>query len=146
MTLELDQNANSLILAAMHRSDNFTYNTIAPEDLGDFYPVWQERHSIATMVADENFIPSHEKEKKLEKINYFYNAVLANKHTDTTLFGMRKDSNSPIVIIDGNHRAIGIYKAWQKKTNIPITLRLFLIEGSQISELEDYNKSIPAQL
>jgi hypothetical protein len=84
------------------------------------------------------------KKKKLRKINQSKQAVLENTFTDTTIFGMRKDETSPIVITDGIHRAIGIQKALNEDTSIKskIYLRLLLFEGNRISELADYNLSI----
>ncbi len=70
--------------------------------------------------------------------------MLNNRFTDTTLIGMRKNKIFPIVIGDGIHRAVGIYKAYLRNNNIQdkLNLRLLIFEGEPISQFDDYKLSI----
>ena len=124
---------------------NITYHEVKDiTNLGKYYVMWRSRKNIEEMASDDSNIPENEPKKKLRKINFFMEAVLENTHTDTTIIGMRPNQNSPIVVGDGIHRAIGIFKAYLKENSIKkrVTLRLLLIEGQHITYLEDYKLSI----
>lgn len=124
---------------------NITYHEVNDiVNLGKYYVMWRNRKNIEEMASDDSNIPKHELKKKIGKINFFMETVLENIYTDTTIIGMRPDQNSPIVVGDGIHRAIGIFKAYLKENSIKnrVTLRLLLIEGQHIAYLEDYKLSI----
>lgn len=114
------------------------------EDLGTHYVIWRNRKSIKDLAINDNNIPKDKRKEKLEKIYHFKEAVQGNKYTDTTLFGMRPSLESPIVIGDGVHRAIGIYKAYLQDDSLKtkVNLRLLLCEGKFISSIPDYVLSI----
>ena len=142
----LDQNATG----ALHMMLNSMCSSITYlekfdlEHLGKLYVIWRNRKTVNVLSNDEN-IPDYNKQEKLIKINFFKDATLNNIHTDTTIFAMRKDENSPIVITDGIHRAIGINKAIRESPKIiqKINLRILLFEGNGIQNLDDYVLSIP---
>ncbi|QQG40519.1 MAG: hypothetical protein HYV37_03040 [Candidatus Levyibacteriota bacterium] len=140
---KLDQNATRAFSMMLSNSDQVSYFIIDLDILGAMYVMWQNRKTLTELSQDKN-IPNYEKEDKLRKINHFKKVVLGNLYTDTTIFGMRKDDNSPIVISDGIHRAIGIQRAFMENPTIKekMTLKILLFEGNGLGKLEDYYKSI----
>lgn len=145
----LDTNATGalhMMLSSNTLSKISCYEKFDLEKLGELYVMWRNRKNVNELSVDEN-IPDHNKKEKLDKISFFKNAVLNNFYTDTTLLAMRKDSNSPIVITDGIHRALGINRAIIEKPDLikKINLRLILFEGEGIQNLEDYTLSIPGE-
>ena len=139
----LDENATGALLMMIDAASNFTYTIVDLNNLGSMRVIWRDRKTLTDYLKDEN-IPNHNKEEKLKKINQSKKVALMNLFTDTTIFGMRKDINSPIVISDGIHRGIGILRAFVEKPSIKekIYLRLLLFEGEGISKLDDYKYSI----
>jgi hypothetical protein len=140
---KLDSNADGALRMMISKAKNFHYFILDLSQLGDMCVIWRDRKKITDYLKDEN-IPDHQKVEKLKKINQSKNMVLKNIFTDTTIFGMRKDTNSPIVISDGIHRAIGIQRAIVEQPSVKekICLRLLLFEGPDVAELEDYKQSI----
>jgi hypothetical protein len=141
----IDQTATNVLHRTMSSVNNFYYLARFNVDyLKNMYVMWQNKKSVLDL-ADDNQLPDHNKAQKLKMINYFKNAVLKNIYTDTTIFGMRKDENSPIVITDGIHRAIGIQKALLEDPSVrdKINLRILLFEGKDIASIPDYRLSIP---
>jgi len=143
VTDSLDNNATGALLMMISTASNFIYTIIDLNNLGSMRVMWRDRKTLTDYLKDEN-IPNHNKEEKLKRINQSKKIALMNLFTDTTIFGMRKDINSPIVISDGIHRAIGILRAFVEKPSIKekICLRLLLFEGEGISKLDDYKYSI----
>lgn len=141
---EIDQNATGALVQMISAAQNFVYLILTPNELGNMYVIWRDKKKIAEYLKDKN-IPSHNKLEKIRKINQSKTAVLKNLFTDTTLFGMRPDDNRPIVISDGIHRAIGVYRALKIDPSIErkLCIRLLLFEGSEIANLEDYRLSTP---
>lgn len=140
---KLDQNGTGAFFMMISQLIGVSYLVVDLNTLGNMHVVWQNKKTLSELSKDEN-IPNYEKVDKLRKINHFKKAVLENFYTDTTIFGMRKDDNSPVVISDGIHRAIGIQRAFMENPTIKekITLRILLFEGNGIGKLEDYYKSI----
>lgn len=139
----LDKNATGALIMMIQKCTNFEYLIVNLSLLGDMYVMWRNKKTVLELVNDEN-IPKDKMGKKIHRIEFFKNVVLKNTHTDTTIFGMRKDQFSPIVIADGIHRSIGIQRALQVDPNIKekITLRILLFEGVSIYSLDDYRLSI----
>src|SRR3989344_7710752 len=104
--MNFDANATGLLGNAFSKHTTCGYYTVELELIKDMFVNWRNKKTLNEMLEDGN-IPDHEKTEKLRKINLVKKAVLENIYTDTTIFGMRKDTNTPIVIIDGIHRAIG---------------------------------------
>ena len=118
---------------------------ICLEDLKKFYVMWRNKLTVLEL-SNEESLPEHERGIKLQKIKYFEKVALSNTYTDTTIFAMRPRENTPVVIIDGIHRSIGIVSALKKNTNIQkkINLRMILFEGKDIEFLQDYCLSVPS--
>lgn len=138
-----DNNATGAFLMMASTGAMATYNDINLNDLDKMFVMWQTGGSLATFLNDKN-IPDHGKEEKLKKIDFCKKMILKNYFTVTTIFGMRKNETSPIVITDGIHRAIGIYRAIMEDPLVieKITLKILLFTGEKIAELPDYIKSI----
>ena len=138
-----DVNATRALEMALSKSTTIQYlKSVGIKHLGEMFVMWRNKKSIHELSEDKN-IPNHNKKAKLEKIEFFKRKILENSFTDTTLFGMRKNKDSPIVIIDGIHRAIGIYKAYlnDKQIEKKVCLRILLCDGENIAELDDYKLS-----
>lgn len=142
--MKIDSNATGFLHMISGRDSVVYYSNLDLESLGTHYVIWRNRKSIKELAINDNNIPKNKRKKKLEKINFFKEAVLENKHTDTTLFGMRPNPKLSIVIGDGVHRAIGIYKAYLQDNSLKmrVNLRLLLCEGDYISSIPDYALSI----
>ncbi len=135
---------NVLIRSIAYHTNLYYLVNFDLDNLQYMFVMWQNRKSIMDLTNNSN-IPNHNKEDKIRKIEYFKNAVLQNRYTDTTLFAMRIDKDSPIVITDGIHRAISIQRALVEDPSIKekINLRILLFEGKRFEELDDYRLSIP---
>ncbi len=146
--MKIDSNATGFLKMVLETKVTVTYYCeVDIKELGKHYVMWRNRKNVEELAKDDDNIPYQselDKKNKLKKINYFKKMALKNKHTDTTLFGMRPNQESSIVIGDGVHRAIGIFKAYLKKKPIKnsINIRLLLIEGEHIALLDDYKLSI----
>ncbi len=127
-------------LAPISSQQNWHYYFFKnPIELGELYVMWRNGKKIKELANDDKFLGEH-----LDKVNLVYEAVKNNQFTDTTLFGMRSSENSPIVITDGIHRAIGIYKALEENAKLRdlIWLRLLLFTDKKISLSDDYKLGI----
>ncbi|MCL4365701.1 hypothetical protein M1437_00560 [Patescibacteria group bacterium] len=139
----LDDNGTGAFLMLLRAATTCKYIIMNLDELSNMCVMWRDKKLLKEYLLDEN-IPNHQKDEKLRKINQSRKAVLENIYTDTTIFGMRKNANSPIVITDGIHRAIGVQRAVTEQPAVKekICLRLLLFEGEGIASLDDYNQSI----
>lgn len=116
------------------------HNNFGLNILGDMFIPWG-KVKVSEIASGEK-ISEHEWDRKQAKFNFFKEVILKCERFDTTLFVIRKDENSPFLIIDGVHRAIGIQKALGEKPQIKdkINLRVLLIESVNMDKLSDYKK------
>lgn len=142
--MKIDTNATGFINIVLGRGNCVYFNNLTMDELGQCFVMWRNKVTVKDMASDKSKIPDHNKSDKLKYIAFSEKNVLENNFTDTTLIGMRKNEASPIVIGDGIHRAIGIYKAYLSDNSIQdkLNLRLLLFEGESISKLDDYVLSI----
>lgn len=93
-------------------------------------------------IASGKRTSEHEWVQKQKKFNFFKDQILKCNFFDTMLFIVGKDDKSPLLIIDGVHRALGIQKAVIERSNVKdkINLRILLIESPNMNKLEDYKK------
>ncbi len=140
---EIDNNATGALYLMAGAGAMPVYGIVNLDNLGAIYVMWQTGKNIKDFLKDEN-IPDHHKDEKIKKINLCKKTILENYYTDTTVFGMRKNDASPIVITDGIHRAIGIYRAMVESPLVKskVMLRMLLFTGEEVGGLEDYKKSI----
>jgi len=139
----LDVNATAFIIRAINKSSTCLYIDLSLDKLGEMFVQWRNKKTVSEMALDVN-IPDHQKVDKLEKINRVKESISGSIFTNTTIIGMRKDQDSPIVIFDGIHRSIGIYRAVSndQELNDKICLKLLLFEGEKIGTIPDYTESI----
>ena len=147
--MKINYNATGLLhqmLQAIGTSINseLIYAELEFSELAEMYVVWHNKKTIKEMIHDKN-IPEHNKSDKLKKIEYSKIAATENVYTNTSLFAMAPTKESPLVIIDGIHRAIGLYRAFNENPKIQnkTSIMCLLGYGSVISNIDDYIKSIP---
>ena len=140
----LDNNGTGALNMALFARPSLGYFVIDPTELKDCFVIWRNKKTIHEMATNDENIPKHNQEEKIDKIKLVEKSVRKNEFTDTTLFGMRKDRNSPLVITDGIHRAIGIYKVLLKNPKLKekMMIRLLLVEGDHIENIDDYRLSV----
>lgn len=117
------------------------FNNFDLDLLGSMFIPWGPKVKVIE-IADGTKISDHEWEQKQNKFNFFKDHILKCEFFDTIIFIIRKAENSPFLIIDGVHRAIGLQKALLEfpKLKDRINLRILLIESINMDQLEDYKK------
>jgi hypothetical protein len=140
----MDNNATGAFYMMINACKMCQYIVVDLDELQHMYIMWRQGKTVLEYTTEQNIPEDDSKPEKIRKINQSKKAALENLFTDTTIFGMRKDENSPIVITDGIHRAIGIQKAINEDSTVKrkICLRLLLCDGEKIAELDDYRLSI----
>lgn len=144
--LKLDPNATGALNNLMFKKTNscsyFIFEDI--DEIKKLNVMWRNGQTVEELSDNETLLKQHEGTEKLMKVEMVATSVKKNIYTDTTVFGIRKNNTSPIVITDGIHRVIGIFKAISKDPSIKnkICLRILLCESPNFNQLEDYNMSI----
>lgn len=108
------------------------------DNLGNMFIPWGKVQILE--IASGERTSEHKWDQKQRKFNFFKDKILACKFFDTTIFVVSKGRESPMLIIDGVHRAIGIQKALIEKPQIKskVNLRVLLIESQNMFKLKDY--------
>lgn len=144
--LKLDTNANGALNNLMFKNANscsyFIFENV--NEIKELNVMWRNGQTVEELSNNETLLKQYKGKEKLTKIEMVAKAIEKNIYTDTTVFGIRKDNTSPIVITDGIHRVIGIFKAISKDPSIKnkICLRVLLCESPDFEQLEDYHMSI----
>lgn len=141
--MQLDPNATSFIVRAIDKHSECAYIDVELDRIGHMYVQWRNKKTISEMVED-NQLDEHERSEKIMRIARAKDSALKNIFTCTTIFGMRSDHNSPIVIFDGIHRSIGIYRAYMEDPDIQrrTSVKMLLFEGDNFKTVDDYILSI----
>lgn len=145
--LSIDENATGLLIGALAVGGikNVVYiQKFDLDELPNLYSPW-DGETVGELASCEK-ISENEREKKLERFNFFKECVLENKYTDTTIFAVRRNARYPIQIIDGIHRAVGIQKALidqnvdKEVLKNKINLRILLVDSEDMIKYPDYIK------
>lgn len=140
----IDQNASSLLAKFYGLADNVIYlSHFDMDNLKDLFVCWRGKQTVLDY-AHKDLLPEHEGEKKEKYVQFSKEMLLANKHTDTTIFVATPAINAQWMIFDGIHRAIGIQRAMDSNPEVrdKTNLRILLLVGQSISTDEDYRLSV----
>lgn len=116
------------------------HKNYAPKMIETFYLPWDGE--TVKEIALEKKVSNHEWKKKKKLISFFRKAVRDNTYYEVPLIVVRKNANSPHLIIDGVHRTIGAIQAINEKGK-EVNFRILFIESEKMDLLYDYNRLFP---
>jgi len=138
----IDKNATSFLNQAIAVTGKtpVIHSQYNLDDLGDMYVPW-DGEKVEELARGER-ISTHKWENKVKKFSFFKKSASREGHYEATIVAVRKDKNSPTLIIDGVGRAVGIKKAIieNPKRRKEINLIVFLIESEEIVKMLDYKR------
>lgn len=138
MSYDTENIANNFYLLAVSLAPNPTVKKITPNELKNFYVVWDgetvEELATGKKISVDNW------PQKYRKINSICEGIL-NKKIRTAQILVVKDSKYPeMLIIDGIHRSVGYYKAYLKNSDVhsKTNFTYLFFESDRIHEMYDY--------
>jgi len=138
----IDKNATSFLNQAITVSGTTPtiYSRYDLDELGNMYVPWNGER-VEELAMGER-VSTHEWGDKIKKFNFFKKAASRDGYYEATIIAVRKNKNSPTLIIDGVGRAVGIKKAIIENPGRikEINLIVFLIESEGIVKMLDYKK------